>query len=52
MRTDEPIPKGGKLEEAMQATLALQVQAPVKMGDVIVADFLNLGVNLIASRDL
>ncbi len=52
VRTDEPIPPKGKLEEAMQATLALQVQAPVKMGDVIVADFLNLGVNLIASRDL
>ncbi len=51
VRTDVPIPKE-KLEEAMQATLALQVQAPVKMGDVIVADFLNLGVNLVASRDL
>lgn len=51
VRTDLPIPKE-KLAEAMLATFALEVQAPIKMGDIIVKDFLNLGVNLIATRDL
>lgn len=51
MRTDQPIPKG-KLREAMLATADLVVEAPVKMGDVVVENFLDLGVNLIASRDL
>lgn len=51
VRTDQPIPKG-KLREAMLATADLLAEAPVKMGDVIVENFLGLGVNLVASRDL
>jgi len=51
VRTDQPIPKG-KLKEAMLATAQLEVEAPVKMGTVIVENFLDLGVNLVASRDL
>jgi CxxC motif-containing protein len=51
VRTDQPIPKQ-KLREAMLATADLVVEAPVIMGDVVVENFLGLGVNLIATRDL
>ncbi|MDI9441204.1 MAG: DUF1667 domain-containing protein [Firmicutes bacterium] len=51
VRTDQPIPKE-KLAEAMLATAGLEVEAPVKMGDVIVENFLDLGVNLVATRDI
>jgi len=51
VRTDRPIPKD-KLREAMRATAELEVEAPVKMGDVLVENFLGLGVRLIASRSL
>ncbi|HPT82844.1 MAG TPA: DUF1667 domain-containing protein [Limnochordia bacterium] len=51
VRTDRPIPKD-KLREAMRATAELEVEAPVKMGDVLVENFLGLGVNLIATRNL
>ncbi len=51
VRTDQPIPKG-KLREAMLATAGLTLEAPVQMGQVLVDNFLDLGVKLIASRDL
>ena len=51
VRTDQPIPKQ-KLREAMLATADLVEEAPVIMGDVVVENFLGLGVNLIATRDL
>ncbi|NMB02812.1 MAG: DUF1667 domain-containing protein [Firmicutes bacterium] len=51
VRTDKPIPKE-KLAEGMLAVANLVVKAPVTMGDVIVSDFLGLGVDLVASRDL
>lgn len=51
VRTDKPIPKD-MLLKAMQATASLTVEAPVRMGDVIVENFLGTGANLVASRDL
>lgn len=51
VRTNRPIPKE-KLKEGMQVVAQIEAQAPVKMGDVIVADFLGLGVDLVATRDL
>ncbi|MGI6150036.1 MAG: DUF1667 domain-containing protein [Limnochordia bacterium] len=51
VRTDKPIPKG-LLLQAMKETAKITVKAPVKMGDVIVENFLNTGANLVASRDL
>ena len=51
VRTDQPIPKE-MLLEAMQATSDLEVEAPIKMGQVLIEDFLGTGVNLVASRDL
>lgn len=51
VRTDKPIPKD-KVEEGMQATADLVVQAPITMGDIIVKGFLGLDVDLVATRDL
>ena len=51
VRTNKPIPKE-KLKEGMQGVAQIEAQAPVKTGDVIVADFLGLGVDLVATRDL
>jgi CxxC motif-containing protein len=51
VRTDKPIPKG-LLLKAREETAELTINAPVKMGDVIIPDFLGTGANLVASRDL
>lgn len=45
------MPKG-KVLEAAQALRAVETQAPVKAGDIIVANILGTGVDVIASRDM
>lgn len=45
------MPKG-KVLEAAQALRSVEVQAPVKAGDVVVANILNTGVDIIASRNM
>lgn len=50
VRTDRPIPKES-LSEAMKIIKAITVTAPVKTGDVLVADFIVPGINLIATKD-
>ncbi|HAJ57633.1 MAG TPA: hypothetical protein DCL35_07695 [Candidatus Omnitrophica bacterium] len=49
-RTDKPIPKA-KLYEAMEALKKICVTQPLAAGDVIVPDFLGIGVDLIATRE-
>ena len=49
VRTDKPIPKS-RIFDAMNEAKKIRVTAPLKSGDVIVKDFLGLGVNLIATR--
>lgn len=51
VRTNQPIPKE-KLKDGMLAVAEIVVKAPVTMGDVVVSNFLGLGVDLVASRDL
>ena len=51
VRTSRPIPKD-KLKEGMLEVAKVNTQAPITMGDVIVEDFLHLGVDLVATRDL
>ena len=51
VRTSRPIPRG-KLLEAMIAAKLIVVTSPVKAGDVIAADFLGLGADLVACREL
>jgi CxxC motif-containing protein len=50
VRTDRPIPKG-KIFEAMQELRKLKLSQPVSVGEVIVENFLGLGVNLISTRE-
>ena len=45
------LPKG-KIADCVALLQGVTVQAPVKAGDVIVPDILDLGVNIVASRDM
>lgn len=49
VRTDKPIPKGS-LFDAMKIIKSVTVKAPVKIGDVLIADFIEPGINLIATK--
>ncbi len=51
VRTNKPISKG-LLFEVMKVLKTMEVTSPVKMGDVVVANILNSGVDIIASRDM
>jgi len=50
VRTDKPIPKS-KLKEAMDRIRGMRIMTRVRAGGVIVKDFVEPGVNLIATRD-
>ena len=50
VKTDGDIPKA-LIGECMKVINSITVQAPVKMGDVLVADLLGTGVALVATRD-
>ena len=51
VKTDHGIPKD-RILEAMQSLSGLHVQAPVKIGDVIVPDLLGTGADLVATRNV
>ena len=51
VRTSSPIPKP-KLMEAMAIVNKLSASAPVKVGDVICADFIEKGIDLIACKNV
>jgi len=51
VRTDIPILKN-RLNEALMIIAQTVVNAPIKMGDILIKDVLNSGANIIASRDL
>ena len=51
VKTDRGIPKDRVLE-AMRSISGLHVSAPVKIGDVIVADLLGTGIDLVATRNV
>ncbi len=50
VRTDRPIPKP-QMKKAMQEIKGIRITNPVRVGDVIIENFLGLGVNLTATRD-
>ena len=51
VRSDRPVPKG--MVRAVCARLHnLEVAAPVQMGQVILADVLGTGANIVAARDM
>lgn len=51
VRTQSEIPKD-KILESMRLINQIQVKAPVKMGEVLLENILDTGVDIIASRDL
>ncbi len=51
VRSRGPVPKA-KLMECMKEIRALRVKPPVHIGDVLIADLLGTGQDLIASADL
>ena len=51
VRTNKPIPKD-RLKDGMLVVAKVHAKAPIAMGDVIVKDFLGLGCDLVATRDL
>lgn len=51
VRSDKPIPKD-KLVETLKEIAKIQFSAPIKMGDVLIENVLELNFNIIASRDL
>lgn len=51
VRTNKPIPRS-KLPAAMEAVKRLTVTSPVKAGAVVAENFLGLGADLIATREL
>lgn len=50
-KTKEDIPKG-KIFDCMKALTDVTVKAPVRIGDVIVADVCGTGVDVVATRNV
>jgi len=42
----------GRIKELLEALNHVEMAAPVKMGDVVLADALGTGINILASRDM
>jgi CxxC motif-containing protein len=51
IRTDKPIPKG-KIFEVMKKLSGKKLTAPVKIGDIIIKNVVNTGVNIIATKNV
>lgn len=51
VKTKEPVPKDMNFE-IMDILKNVQVEAPVKLGDIIVKNILNTGVDIVATRNL
>ncbi len=49
VRTDRPIPKNNIIDAAREIR-GIVIEKPVEAGDIIVEDFLGLGVRLVATR--
>ncbi|GAP16418.1 DUF1667 domain-containing protein [Levilinea saccharolytica] len=49
--TSAPFPKG-RIHELREVLRKVEVQAPIRMGAVVVEDILGTGVNILASRDM
>ncbi|MFC1548606.1 DUF1667 domain-containing protein [Candidatus Omnitrophota bacterium] len=51
VRTDGHIPKA-RMWDAMDEIRKIRVNKPLRVGDIIASNFLGLGVNLIATREV
>ncbi|MEM2282016.1 MAG: DUF1667 domain-containing protein [Candidatus Hadarchaeales archaeon] len=51
VRATGPVPKG-KLMECLSELAKVEVEAPVRLGDIVVKNILGLGVDIVATRNL
>lgn len=51
VKTDAPIPKG-KIFSCLKELKNIELQPPIKIGDIIVENVSDTGVNIIATRDV
>lgn len=51
VKTENDIPKG-KISDVMNALKGVSVKAPVKIGDVILENVADTGVNVVATRNI
>ncbi len=51
VKSKDPLPKG-LLEKAMIEIAKVEIEAPVKLGDVVVENILDTGVNIVATREM
>ena len=51
VKSSEPIPKS-LIPKAMKALSEVTVQAPIKVGDIVIQNLLDLGVNIVATRNV
>ena len=51
VKTAEPIPKG-QIFEAMKAINQVVVDAPIKIGDVVIENLLGLGINVVSTKNM
>ena len=51
VKNNVPIPKG-KIFDCVKAVKAIRVQAPVKMGDIVIKNAADTGVDFIATREI
>lgn len=49
VRTDKPIKKD-EIFDAMKKVAEIEVSAPIKIGDVIIRNFMDNGVNLVSAK--
>lgn len=49
VRTDKPIPKA-RIQEAVGEIRKMRIRKPIQAGEVVVQNFLGLGVNLVTTR--
>ncbi|MFA5839876.1 MAG: DUF1667 domain-containing protein [Candidatus Margulisiibacteriota bacterium] len=50
VRTSQPIPKT-KIFEAMEEIKKITVKKPIKVGEILVKNFMSLGIDIIATRE-
>lgn len=51
VKTKEDIPKG-KIDDCVKALKSLVVEAPIKIGDVLLQDVAGTGVDIVATRNI
>ena len=51
VKSKEPLPKG-RIMDAMEVINKAEVLAPIHIGDVVIANILGLGIDIVATKDI